>query len=75
MTTERTCAAILMALFACFLLIALFDLLELFEAGRFGDTPLMLFCIVVCAGWIGFLANLVRLPASDRSRLAPFSEH
>jgi hypothetical protein len=58
MTTERIFAALLAALFACFLLIALNNLLQLFESRRFADAPLLLYCAVVCVGWIAFLVPL-----------------
>jgi hypothetical protein len=54
----RALAAILIVLFACFLFIALSDILKIVESGSFGGVPLLLFSVVVCVGWIGFLAPL-----------------
>jgi hypothetical protein len=69
MAAARIFAAVLIALFAWFFFIALSDLLQLFESRRFGDAPLLLFCAVVCAGWIGFLTPLCWPRISNRSRL------
>jgi hypothetical protein len=69
MTDARTFGVVLIALFAWFFFIAVSDLLQLFESRRFGDAPLLLFCAVVCAGWIGFLVPLCWPTISSRSRL------
>jgi hypothetical protein len=66
---ERIVAVILIVLFAWFLYISLSDILQVTEARRFGDLPLLIFCAVVCAGWIVFLAGLCWPARSGRSRL------
>ena len=71
---ERVVAVILIVLFAWFLYISLSDILQVVEAHRFGDLPLLIFCAVVCAGWIGFLARLCWPARSSRSRLFHFAQ-
>ena len=57
----RITAVIVIVLFAWFLFIALNDILQLAESGRlgFGDSVVLLFCAVVCAGCIGFFLRLL----------------
>jgi hypothetical protein len=55
----RIFAAVLVVLFGYFLYLASGDVLRLVEDRRFGDVFLLLFCVIVCVGWIGFLATLV----------------
>jgi hypothetical protein len=64
---ERTLAAILMGLFACFLYISVSDIVQVVEHGRFGDIFMLLFCVIACVGWIGFLAALFWPIVRDRS--------
>ena len=71
---ERIFAVILMAVFAWFLFIASRDILQLVESQRVGDLPLLLYCAVLCVGWIGFLACLCWLPLSHRLRLFHFAQ-
>jgi hypothetical protein len=56
----RVSALVLSVLFAWFLFIALSDFAQLTQSGRlgFGDSVLLLFCIVVCVGFIGFFLRL-----------------
>jgi hypothetical protein len=61
-------AAVQIVLFACLVFIALRDLLQLFQSGRFGDTPILLLCVAVCVVWIAFLAALCLPRASGSSR-------
>ena len=65
---ERIVALILIVLFAWFLYVSLSDILQVVEARRFGDLPLLIFCAVVCTGWIVFLAWLCWPARSSRSR-------
>jgi len=69
---ERIFAVILIGLFAWFFYIASSDILQVVEARRFGDLPLLIFCAVVCVGWIVFLAGLCWPARSSRSRLFHF---
>ena len=55
---ERALAAVLVAVFACFLYSASMDMLRLIEDRQFGEIFLLLFCVIACVGWIGFLASL-----------------
>lgn len=74
MSPERGFAAVLLVLFACLLFIALRDLLQLFESRRFGDAPLLIYCAIVCVGWIGCLARLCWPLVSERPRAFDFAE-
>jgi hypothetical protein len=71
---QRISAAVLIVLFACFLYISVSDIVQVLERGRFGDILLLLFCVIACVGWIGFLAALCWPIARDRSALAHFPE-
>jgi hypothetical protein len=73
MTPERGFAAVLLVLFACFLVIALNDLRQLFESRHLGDAALLVYCAAVCVGWIGFLGRLC-WPVLDHSRNFDFAE-
>jgi len=66
---ERIFAVVLIVLFAWFFYIASSNILQVVEARRFGDLPLLIFCAVVCAGWIVFLAWLCWPARSSRARL------
>jgi hypothetical protein len=55
---ERIFAAVLLVAFACFLYIAASDILHLVDLRQFGGVFMLLFCVIVCVGWIGFLAAL-----------------
>jgi hypothetical protein len=71
---ERIPAAVLIVLFAWFLYISVSDIVGLVGAGRFGDIFILLFCVVACVGWIGFLAALSWPAARHRSTLAQFPQ-
>jgi hypothetical protein len=55
---ERYFAAVLMLLFGCFFYIAASDILQLIERHALGDGLLLLYCAIVCLGWIVFLGAL-----------------
>jgi hypothetical protein len=64
---QRIVAAILMALFACVLYLSVSDIAQVVERGHFGDIFMLLFCVITCVGWIGFLAALCWPIVRDRS--------
>jgi hypothetical protein len=74
MTAREVPAAVLIALFACFLFIGSRDLLQLFESSHFGDTPILLLCVAACVGWIAFLAPLCFPRPSSPTRPLDFAE-
>jgi len=55
---ERVFAGILTVLFAGFFYFAAIDILHVVEDGHYGEIFLLLFCVIACVGWIGFLAAL-----------------
>jgi ABC-type transport system involved in cytochrome c biogenesis permease subunit len=65
---ERIIAAVLMVCFAFLFYSALSDLVHLVEGRSFDGVFLLLFCVIVSAGWIAFLAALA-LPRASQSRL------
>jgi hypothetical protein len=56
----RVTALIVIVLFAWVLFVALSDFAQLAQSGRlgFGDSVILLFCIVVSVGFIGFFLRL-----------------
>jgi hypothetical protein len=55
---ERNFAAVLILLFGCFLYVAFSDIVHLVEAHMAEDIFLLVYCVIVCLGWIAFLAAL-----------------